>query len=105
MLVPSPRMAAIGRMKSPTLVFFRPPHLPRKSEALGCTAPSRSITVAAMALPMPKLRIVRFSAVADWIGKPAPAASTPKRRAKRVTYSEKLVSRMYSPKPARSRPV
>ena len=28
-------MAAIGRMKSPTLVFFSPPHLPRNRTAFG----------------------------------------------------------------------
>ena len=39
------------------------------------------MTVAAMALPMPKLRIVRFSAVADCIGWSRPSTSTPNRSA------------------------
>ena len=42
MLVPSPRMAAIGRMKSPTLVFFKPPHFPKNNTALGSIAASKS---------------------------------------------------------------
>ena len=69
MLVPSPRIAAIGRMKSPTRVFFSPPHLPRNSTALGSTAESRSMTVAAIALPIPKFRMVMLSAVAVCIGR------------------------------------
>ena len=51
------------------------------SAARGSMAESRSMTVAAMALPMPKLRIVRSSAVADCIGLSHPATSTPNRPA------------------------
>ena len=72
-------------MKSPTLVFFSPPHLPRNSTALGSIAESRSITVAAIALPMPKFRIVRSSAVADCIGCERPITSTPNRSANMST--------------------
>ena len=58
-------MAAMGRMKSPiSFFFFRPPHLPRNSTALGDTADSRSITVAALGLPMPKLIIISSSVAA-----------------------------------------
>ena len=39
------------------------------------------MTVAAMALPMPKFRIVRSSAVADCIGRSRPRTSTPNRSA------------------------
>ena len=62
MLVPSPRIAAIGKMKWPiSAERLRPPHLPRKSTAFGETADRRSIVVAAMALPMPNDRIVMSS--------------------------------------------
>jgi hypothetical protein len=58
-------MAAIGKIKSPSLLsLFKPPHLPRKSTPLGMIALSKSITVAAFGLPMPKLIIVIPSAVA-----------------------------------------
>ena len=40
-----------------------------------------AITVAAIALPMPKLTIVRFSAVADCMGWDLPVTSTPNRSA------------------------
>ena len=84
-LVPSPRMAAMGSTKSPTLVFLSPPHFPRKSTALGATAERRSMVVAAMADPMPKLRMVMFSAVALSIGRSRPTTGTPKRSAKSST--------------------
>ena len=64
----------MGKMKCPISVErFRPPHLPRKRTALGLTAVSRSITVAALGEPMPKLTIVRPSEfVAACIGRSAP---------------------------------
>jgi hypothetical protein len=74
-------MAAMGRRKSPTVVFFSPPHLPRNSTAFGSTAASRSMTVAAIALPMPKFRMVMSSAVAEVIGRSRPVISTPNRSA------------------------
>ena len=44
MLVPSPRMAAMGRMRSPREArCFTPPHLPRKSTALGLMAKHHAI--------------------------------------------------------------
>ena len=64
MLVPSPRMAAMGNTKSPTLVFLNPPHLPKSSTAAGLIAESKSITVAAIALPMPKFMIVLVASLA-----------------------------------------
>ena len=81
LLVPSPRIAAIGSTKSPIFVFFSPPHLPRKSTAFGETADRRSIVVAAMALPMPNDRIVMSSAVADSMGLSRPTTGTPNRSA------------------------
>ena len=81
LLVPSPRIAAMGSTKSPILVFLSPPHLPRKRTALGATAESRSMVVAAIALPMPKERMVMFSAVAESIGLSRPTTGTPKRSA------------------------
>ncbi len=79
-------MAAIGRIMSPILFFFlRPPHLPRKRTARGEMALSRSITVAALALPMPKLMIVMSSAVALGIGRSRPATGTPWSSAKSST--------------------
>jgi len=77
LLVPSPRIAAIGSTKSPIFVFLSPPHLPRNNTAAGSTAPRRSIIVAAIAEPIPKFRIVRFSAVAVCIGLSIPTIGTP----------------------------
>ena len=71
-------MAAIGRIRSPSLFFFlSPPHLPRKRTALGLIAVSRSITVAALALPIPKFRIVIPFAVALGMGRSAPRTRVP----------------------------
>jgi len=48
-----------GRMKSPSaFFFFKPPHFPRNSTAFGLAAARRSMTVAALALPIPKLIMV-----------------------------------------------
>ena len=59
----------MGRIRSPNWLFsFKPPHLPRKSTALGLIAESRSMTVAALAEPIPKLMMVMPSAVALGIG-------------------------------------
>ena len=38
--------------------FFKPPHFPKNNTALGINAVSRSITVAAFGLPIPKFIIV-----------------------------------------------
>ena len=70
-------MAAMGSTKSPTFVLFSPPHLPRNSTPFGSTADSRSMTVAAIALPIPKFRMVMFSAVAEVMGRSRPRISTP----------------------------
>ena len=44
--------AAIGRIRSPMVFFFfNPPHFPRKSTASGWMARSRSMMVAALAIP------------------------------------------------------
>jgi len=70
-------MAAIGRIKSPSSArCLSPPHLPRKSTAFGLIALNRSMTVAAVALPMPKLIIVMSSAVALGIGLSLPTTGT-----------------------------
>ena len=47
-----------------TFALFNPPHLPRKSTALGMTADNKSMIVAAFALPIPKLIMVIPSAEA-----------------------------------------
>jgi hypothetical protein len=63
-------MAAMGRIRSPIwFFFFTPPHFPRKSTAVGLAAVSRSITVAAFGLPIPKLIIEMPSAVAVGMGR------------------------------------
>jgi hypothetical protein len=55
-------------MKSPiSILFFKPPHLPRKRTALGFMADNKSIIVAALGLPIPKFIIVILSEVADGI--------------------------------------
>ncbi|MDT4863227.1 hypothetical protein FQZ97_979230 [compost metagenome] len=66
----------MGRMKSPRAVFFRPPHFPRNSTALGSMAVSRSMTVAAIGLPIPKLTIVIFPAEAVCMALFFPLTST-----------------------------
>ena len=77
MEVPSPLIAAMGRIRSPILfLFFKPPHLPRNKAAFGSIALSRSITVAAVGLPIPKLIMVISSAVAHCIGLPSPITGT-----------------------------
>jgi hypothetical protein len=62
--------------------FLSPPHLPNNSTAFGARADSRSMIVAALALPIPKLIIVIPSAVAFGIGRSRPLISVPLRRAK-----------------------
>ena len=76
-------MAAIGRIRSPSWFFFvSPPHLPRNGTAFGGSALSRSIMVAALAEPMPKLIMVMPSWVALGIGLSRPTTSAPVSRAK-----------------------
>lgn len=76
--MPSPRIAAIGSTRSPSwFLRFSPPHLPRNSTALGMIADSRSIIVAALGLPMPKLIMVMPSAVALAIGRSRPTMGAP----------------------------
>ena len=83
-------MAAIGKMKWPISVeVFSPPHLPRNSTPLGCRAESRSMIVAALAEPMPKLTIDRpWQLVAACIGRPSPQISQLNFSAKRSRSSE-----------------
>ena len=57
-------MAPMGRIRSPIVLrFLRPPHLPRNKTAFGLIAPNRSITVAALGEPIPKLIIV----IPSWV--------------------------------------
>src|SRR5690606_32813684 len=96
---PSPLIAAIGSMRSPTLLVcgFRPPHFPRKSTAFGSTMLSKSITVPALGLPMPKLIILISPWVADCIARPIPRISQPNLSENNSTYLVKLVSKIYFP--------
>ena len=76
--VPPPRIAAIRNTRSPiSFLRFSPPQLPRNSAALGVIAESRSIIVAALGLPMPKLIMVMPSKVTLGIGRSAPRISPP----------------------------
>ena len=61
-------------------------------------APSKSIMMAALGLPMPKLIIVIPSACAEVILASRPNTGTLNLSAKSSTYLLKLVRRMYSPK-------
>ena len=66
-------MAAMGNIQPPTPGPLRkPPHLPKNITAFGLTALIKSITVAAFALPIPKLIIVIPSLVAACIALPTP---------------------------------
>ncbi|MNL31896.1 hypothetical protein D3C87_1537110 [compost metagenome] len=70
-------MAAIGRIRSPTAaLLLMPPHLPRNKTALGAMADKRSIIVAAVGLPIPKLIMVIPSAVAQVMGFSLPTTGT-----------------------------
>jgi hypothetical protein len=60
-----------------------PPHLPSNRTAFGIRADSKSMTVAALALPMPKLISEMPSAVAFGMGRPRPMTSAPVRSAKK----------------------
>ncbi len=53
-------------MKSPIFVVLSPPLFPRKSTAAGETAVIEFILVAAIAIPIPELRLVMVFDVADW---------------------------------------
>ena len=75
--------------------FFNPPHFPKNKTAFGSIADNKSIIVAAIALPILKLMMVIPSLVADCIGRSTPSTSTFFHFANRLTYAEKLVSRMY----------
>ncbi|MEI7459353.1 MAG: hypothetical protein WCK15_08115 [Pirellula sp.] len=68
-------------MKSPIFVVLSPPLFPRKSTAAEEAAGIKSIPVAAIAIPIPKLRMVMVSDVADWAGIPSPIIWTPNRLA------------------------
>ena len=79
-------MAAIGRIRSPTLFFFfTPPHLPRNRTAFGWMALNKSMMVAALALPMLKLIMVISPSVAQGIDLSRPTTSMPCHSAKRST--------------------
>ena len=68
----------MGSTRSPSwFFFFKPPHLPRNSTALGMMADSRSIIVAALGLPMPKLIMVMPSIVALAMGRSRPTIGAP----------------------------
>src|SRR5258705_8520049 len=94
-------MAAIGRIKSPTLFLrFNPPHLPRNNTAFGAMALNRSITVAAFGLPMPKLIRVIPSAVTLGIGRSTPFTKPLCALADHSKEFLKFVRRKYFPKSA-----
>ena len=68
----------MGRIRSPSwFLRLSPPHLPRNSTALGITADSRSMMMAAFGLPMPKLIRVMSSLVTLAIGRSAPWMGAP----------------------------
>ncbi|MNT88251.1 hypothetical protein D3C72_2287850 [compost metagenome] len=70
----------MGRIRSPSwFLRLRPPHLPRNSTALGMIAESRSITMAALGLPMPKLISVMSSLVTLAMGRSMPCTGAPVR--------------------------
>ena len=53
--------------------FFNPPHLPKNKTPLGLIQDNKSIIVAAFALPIPKLIMLRPSLfIAEVIGPPNP---------------------------------
>jgi hypothetical protein len=65
--------AAIGRINSPTAIFFfKPPVFPKNNTALGFIAVNKSITVAAIGLPIPKFIMVIPFAVQDCIALSSP---------------------------------
>jgi hypothetical protein len=71
-------MAATGNMKCPSsVVFFNPPHFPRKKTHLGLTHDNKSIIVAALELPMPKLIMLNpWELVDEVMGPPNPLMGT-----------------------------
>ena len=87
------------------ILFFKPPHFPRKRTALGLIAESKSIIVAAFGLPIPKLIIVILFDVAEGICLSSPSILHFITSAKTATYLSKFVSKIYSPKPSSSIPV
>ena len=96
----------MGRIRSPSsFFFFNPPHFPRKSTALGLMAASRSMMVAALALPIPKLIMVIPSEVAAGMGTFRSAIDVFRSFVKSSRYPWKLVSRMYFPKLSMGIPV
>ena len=93
--MPSPLIAAVGRTKLPISVeFFVPPHFPRNKTAFGWTALSKSMIVAALAEPMPKLIMVSPSLfVQVCIGQSKPRIGAPNSSENLCMYSLKLVRR------------
>ena len=75
-------MAAMGRMKSPTPVFLRPPAHTEESTARGSIAASRSMTVAAIAAAHPEIQDGQVLGGRRLPGRSRPRISTPKRSAK-----------------------
>ena len=76
-IITTPRIAAIGRIKSPSWFFLSiPPHFPKNKHALGRIAPSKSMMIAALGLPIPKLIIVIPSAEAEIIFASLPKIGT-----------------------------
>ena len=77
--------------------LLQPAALPQEQQALGSTAPSRSMTVAAMGLPMPKLMMVMFSAVALGMGCPLAEDGGVVPLGEPAQVVAKFTSRMYFP--------
>jgi hypothetical protein len=99
-------MAAMGRIRSPnSFFFFKPPHFPRNKTAFAWIALSKSIIVAALALPIPKLIMVIPLAVALGIGASNPFTSTLFSSANILTYLLKFVSKIYLPNLSNGVPV
>lgn len=89
-----------GKDEVPYSIFLSiPPHLPRNRHALGLIALSKSMIMAALGLPIPKLMMVIPSALADIMLASLPRMGTLNFSAKISTYLLKLVNRMYSPNP------
>ena len=87
MVVPSPRIAAIGKMKLPiSEASFKPPHLPKNNTPFGFLADSKSIIKAAFGEPIPKFMMLKPSElVVLCIAPPSPLISQLNLSAKAVT--------------------
>jgi hypothetical protein len=96
--------AVSGRLR--LFFFLSPPHLPKNITALGLIAVSRSITVAATELPIPKLIMVIPLAVTLCIGLSRPIIGALSFHCENNwMYFEKLVRIIYSPNCINGRPV